>query len=171
MRKALLLIDLQHDYFPDGAYPLWNAQAVLDNIERATEAARAKGIPIIVVQHVADEGLSPFFVKGTHGAEVHPRVLAAAPDAPIVVKTFADSFEQTNLEAVLSELGVDTLLVAGMMTQNCVTHTAISKAAEKYDVRVLADCCTTVDEMLHMIALHALSPRVALSPALDAIGG
>ena len=40
-----------------------------------------------------------------------------------------------------------------MMTQNCVTHTAISKAAEKYNVTILIDCCTTVSEILHKIAL------------------
>lgn len=47
-----------------------------------------------------------------------------------------------------------------MMTQNCVTHMAISKAAEKYSVTILPDCCTTVDEMIHNIALHAVSTRV-----------
>ena len=56
-----------------------------------------------------------------------------------------------------------------MMTQNCVTHTAISKSAEKYNVVILPDCCTTVDEMIHKIALHALSTRVALVPAGEAI--
>ena len=49
-----------------------------------------------------------------------------------------------------------------MMTQNCVTHTAISKAAEKYKVSILMDCCTTVDEMVHNIALNAISTRVPL---------
>ena len=50
-----------------------------------------------------------------------------------------------------------------MMTQNCVTHTAISKAAEKYDTTILTDCSTTVDEMIHNIALHALSTRIRLT--------
>jgi nicotinamidase-related amidase len=49
-----------------------------------------------------------------------------------------------------------------MMTQNCVAHTAISKAAEKYAVPILPDCCTTVSEILHLIALHAVSTRVKL---------
>jgi len=50
------------------------------------------------------------------------------------VKHFADSFEKTKLEETLAKLGVTELLLCGMMTQNCVTHTAISKAAEKYNV-------------------------------------
>ncbi|GAM58985.1 isochorismatase [Vibrio ishigakensis] len=80
----------------------------------------------------------------------------------MVVKTFADSFHQTNLEQVLQQNGVTDLVLCGMMTQNCVTHTALSKAAEKYEVSVLVDATTTVDEMLHNIALHALSSRVPL---------
>jgi len=58
-----------------------------------------------------------------------------------------------------------SLLLCGMMSQNCETHTALSKSAERFEVTVLSDCCTTVDEMLHQIALHALSPRAALRPS------
>jgi hypothetical protein len=56
-----------------------------------------------------------------------------------------------------------------MMTQNCVTHTAISKAAEKYGVAILPDCRATVGEIPHLIALHALSTRVTLVPSSEAL--
>ena len=169
MTKALLVIDLQNDYFPGGAFPLWNADTVLERLERAIADATAQGLPVILIQHVAagGAGLAPFFNEGTAGVELHPRIRAAAPGAPVVVKRFADGFHQTTLEATLRGLEVTELLVAGMMTQNCVTHTAISKAAEKYDVTVLADCCTTVSEMLHLIALNALSTRVKLAPSSE----
>lgn len=101
-----------------------------------------------------------FFSEGTPGVELHPRVHAAAPRAVVVEKAFADSFHQTVLDQTLERLGVTELLVAGMMTQNCVTHTAISKAAEKYQVTVLSDCCTTVDANIHGFALNALGTRV-----------
>jgi hypothetical protein len=166
--KALLGIDLQNDYFPGGKFPLWNTDVVLQNVERAIEKANAQGIPVIHVQHIA-KGAAPFFNEGTPGADVHPRILAAATNAPVVVKEFADSFEKTTLEEKLAKLGVTELLLCGMMTQNCVTHTAISKAAEKYNVSVLADCCTTVSEILHQIALHALSTRVKLAPSTEAL--
>lgn len=171
MNRALLLIDLQNDYFPGGAFPLWNTDAVLANVERSVARARASGVHVIHVQHIADPaaGLAPFFNAGTPGADIHPRVRAAAPDAPVVVKAFADSFHRTELESTLAGLGVTELLVCGMMTQNCVTHTALSKAAEKYRVTILPDCCTTVSEMLHLIALHAVSTRVPLVPSADAI--
>ena len=171
MKKALLLIDLQNDYFPGGKFPLWNTDVTLSNIEQAINAAKAKNIPIIHIQHIANPemGIAPFFNKGSEGAKIHSRILEAAPDAPIVFKEFADSFEKTNLEEVLKELGVDELLVCGMMTQNCVTHTAISKSAEKYKVSILPDCCTSVDLMIHNIALHAVSTRVVLMPSKDSI--
>ena len=166
--KVLLVIDLQNDYFPGGKFPLWNAEAVLGNIEQAIEKANIKGIPVVLVQHIA-KGAAPFFNEGTPGADIHPRILAAAPQASIVVKEFADGFEKTNLEETLAKLGATELLVCGMMTQNCVTHTAISKAAEKYDVTILPDCCTTVDEMIHIIALHAVSTRVKLMPSNEVL--
>ncbi|WP_026957449.1 cysteine hydrolase family protein [Aliagarivorans taiwanensis] len=165
-KQALLIIDLQNDYFPSGLYPLWNTEQTLSNIKSAIALAQQNDVPVIHIQHISDPalGLAPFFNEGTEGAAIHPEILNAAPDAEVVIKRFADSFEQTRLEAVLSELQVEELLVCGMMTQNCVTHTAISKAAEKYQVSILADCCTTVDEMLHNIALNAVSTRVTLQP-------
>ena len=69
----------------------------------------------------------------------------------------------------MAGIGATELLVCGMMTQNCVTHTAISKSAEKYKVSILSDCCTTVNEMIHNIALHAVSTRVQLVASDEAI--
>ena len=168
MTKALLVIDLQKDYFPEGKFPLWNTDVVLKNVEGAIDRANALGVPVIHIQHVA-KGIAPFFNEGTPGADIHPRILAAAPKALIIVKEFADSFEKTNLEETLAKLGVTDLLMCGMMTQNCVTHTAISKAAEKYNVTILPNCCSTVSEILHLIALHAVSTRVKLVPSSEAL--
>ena len=171
MSKALLVIDLQNHYFPEGKFPLWTTELVLTNVEHAIGKAKAQGISVILIQHVANSkfGIAPFFNEGTTGAEIHPRILSAASDAPIVRKEFADSFHQTKLEEILAREKVTDLLICGMMTQNCVTHTAISKSADKYNVSVLVDCCTTVSEMIHNIALHALSTRVKLVPSTAAL--
>ena len=167
-KKALIVIDLQNDYFPGGNFPLWNSDAVLGGVEDAITSARRLGMPVVLVQHVV-EGESSFFQQGTTGVEIHPRILAAAPEAPVVVKAFADSFHHTTLEATLRQWGVEELLVCGMMTQNCVTHTAISKAAEQYRVSILGDCCTTVSEVLHEIALSGVSTRVPVVLAAQAL--
>jgi nicotinamidase-related amidase len=101
--------------------------------------------------------------------EITQDILKAAPNAKKVIKTFADSFHKTNLEEVLSQLGVEEILVCGMMTHNCVVFTAISKAAEKYSVKILADCSTTVSEPIHLIALQGVSTRVELLNYNEAI--
>jgi nicotinamidase-related amidase len=162
---ALIVIDLQNDYFPQGRFPLWNAEETLANVEQAIVQAQAKGVPVILVQHIVkgSNGNAPFFNEGDSGAEIHPRIRALLPHAPVVVKEFADSFFQTNLEDALQRPGVEKLLICGMMTQNCVTHTAISKSAEQYEVSILSDCCTTVSEILHKIALRAISTRISLT--------
>jgi nicotinamidase-related amidase len=164
-KPALLLIDLQNDYFLGGAFALANTEAALTAVEQAIRHAQSKGMPVVHVQHVADpaQGIAPFFNADTEGVKIHPRILAAAPDAPVVIKHFADSFERTNLHSTLQALGATELVLCGMMTQNCVTHTALSRQADAYErVTVLTDACTTVSEMLHAIALHALSTRVQL---------
>ncbi|MBM95263.1 MAG: cysteine hydrolase [Oceanospirillaceae bacterium] len=168
---ALLIIDLQNDYFADGAFPLWQAEETKDKLVDLIKAAQARGITPIHVQHIANpaNGIAPFFNEGTEGVAIHADILAVAPDAPVVIKHFADGFEQTNLESVLAERGIKKLLIAGMMTQNCVTHTAISKAAEKYEVSVVMDASTTVSEMIHLIALNAISNRVGLVPSHELI--
>ncbi len=168
-QRALIVIDLQNDYFPDGKFPLWNTEAVLGQVESAIARARAQGMPVILVQHIADapNGTAPFFNTGTPGVALHPRLLAAAPNAVVVTKAQADSFLNTTLEQELIKLGVEELLICGMMTQNCVTHTAISKAAEKYRVSVLGDCCASVSQMIHVIALKALAARV---PVVESAG-
>jgi nicotinamidase-related amidase len=115
---------------------------------------------------IARSSASPRSVSTTRPPRTNSaeRALAAAPDAPTLVKEFADSFVGTKLEETLTAWGVDELYVCGMMTQNCVIHTAISKSAEKYKVTILTDACTTVNELLHQIALHAVSTRVELAP-------
>ena len=161
---ALLVIDLQNDYFPEGKYPLWQAEERLQRVQIAIAKAQQASMPIIFVQHVADakQGLAPFFNEGTHGVEIHSALTDALASSHLVIKHYADSFEQTNLQSLLSDLHVESILLCGMMTQNCVTHTALSKAAESYQVSVIAEACTTVDEMVNAIALNALSTRVSL---------
>ncbi|RQO62422.1 cysteine hydrolase [Paucibacter sp. KBW04] len=171
-KTALLLIDIQMDYFPGGLFPLWQPEAALSRSLAALRRARELGMPVVLVQHVADpaKGPAPFFNQSSAGVALHPDLLAAAgPEPLIVIKRFADSFEGTTLEATLSDLGVEALLIGGMMTQNCVAFTALSKAAEKYRLRILPDCCTSVSEMIHRIALSGVSTRVSLVPSEEAL--
>ncbi len=159
-QPALIVIDVQNDYFPTGAYPLHDTQAVLKRTVQAVRSAQDQGVPVVLVQHIARSSPSPFFNADTEGVQIHPLLRAAAPDAPVVVKGHADSFLNTTLQATLAARGVDTLWLCGMMTHNCVTHTTLSPQAQSYTVRVLEDLCATVDPMIHAIAISALRDRV-----------
>lgn len=167
MNTALLVIDVQNEFFQGGKIPLWNTEKILDNVKQAIHKAKEKNIQPILIRHVMPSEQAPFFTKGSEGVEIHPEILLAAPDAPVVEKNFADGFEGTDLESILTEKGIKELIVCGMMTQNCVTFTSISQKAEKYKVKLLADCCTTTDELIHKIAINGISTRVELSSLND----
>jgi nicotinamidase-related amidase len=165
MSTALIVIDVQNDYFPGGAFPLWNTESTLDAAVAEITRAKERGEFIVLVQHVSAAAGAGFFKPGSVGTDIHPRILAAASGAPVVVKQFADSFHQTSLAGLLAEAGTTHLRIAGMMTQNCVAFTAVSPEAARYRVSVLSNCTTTVDEAIHGFALHALSTRVEIGPA------
>ena len=65
MNSALIVIDLQNDYFPEGQFPLWNTEETLLNIETAISKAKKQNIPIVLVQHIANSemGIAPFLIK------------------------------------------------------------------------------------------------------------
>ena len=129
MSKALLVIDVQNDYFADGKFPLWNAEIVSENVEKAIRRAKDNDIPVIYIQHIVKQEPAPFFGEETPGVKINSRILAAAPHAPIIVKQNADSFQGTTLEEVLNKLDVTELLVCGMMTHNCVSRTPPSDSS------------------------------------------
>lgn len=113
--KALIVIDVQNDYFPGGKLPLWNADETLSHIVNAIADAGKRGIPVILVKHAADQAKGAgFFIPGTTGADIHPDILKAAPDAPVIIKHRADAFNGTNLNAVLDKSGIEKILICGM---------------------------------------------------------
>ncbi|EKO3933610.1 cysteine hydrolase [Vibrio fluvialis] len=158
---ALIVIDVQNDYFPAGAYPQHLAEQTLANTLSAIDIAQQRGWSVVLVQHVGGAE-APFFKAGSEGVKLHSTLMAKASSSVVVEKQHADSFLNTTLSDVLRAQNIRELVVCGMMTQNCVTHTALSPAASDYSVRVLSDACSAPDAMVHGIALRALSDRVPL---------
>jgi nicotinamidase-related amidase len=121
-RRALLVIDVQNEYVTGNLpieYP--DVQTSLANIGRAMDAARAAGVPVIVVQYFAPAG-SPIFARGTPGAELHP-VVASRERDHIITKSLPSAFTGTDLADWLAAQHIDTLTVAGYMTHNCDAST------------------------------------------------
>lgn len=159
MTRALIVIDVQEEYFPGGLMPLWQPEAVEVRIVDGISRLRKAGDRVILIRHVAIESGSPFAIGGA-GVAIRPAILASAGEAAIVAKSVPDAFQDTGLASHLD--GVDTLLLCGMMTQNCVVFTALSDAAVRYDVRVAGDWCTAPTEQVHRIALRALASKVTV---------
>lgn len=162
MTTALLVIDVQNEYFEGGAYPQANADATCQAIADQIHQAKHNGELVIAVQHIVPDENAPLFAQGSHGVELHPTITPLVADCPLVVKQHANSFLNTNLAQILQAHQITRLNICGIMTQNCVTHTAIAKEAEPYDVVVLSGACTAPTELVHKIALMALADRVAV---------
>lgn len=164
MTRALLVIDIQNDYFAGGALPLWQPEEIEVRIVSAIGLALAAGDRIILVRHVSTATTGPF-VADSIGAAIRPTVLATAGNVPVVTKNYADAFQDTDLAEHLA--GIDELLISGMMTQNCVVFTAMSRAADGFRVRVVGDLCTAPTEIVHQIALNALHSKIDVATAAD----
>jgi nicotinamidase-related amidase len=140
MARALLLIDIQRDYFPGGAHPLVGSDAAAEAAATVLSAFRDGDEPIIHVQHVWDEPEASFMRPGTPGVEHDPRV-SPADGEPVVVKAMPNAFLGTDLERRLRDGEVDDLVVAGMMTSMCVDATVRAAADLGFPVTVVGDAC------------------------------
>lgn len=162
MTRALIVIDVQNEYFDGGKLPLFEAAETETRIIDAITRARAAGDRVILIRHEAqsDQGI---FAAGSSGTLIRDGILAAAGDAPVVTKHFADSFQDTDLETHLA--GIDSLLICGMMTQNCVVFTAMSELTGGRDIAVVGDLCAAPSQVVHLVALAALASKRAMTSA------
>ncbi|WP_067502293.1 isochorismatase family protein [Actinoplanes sp. TFC3] len=132
---ALLVIDVQNGVVAQAH----QRDAVVGNIAAAVAKARDAGVPVIWVQH-SDDGL----VHGSQQWEYVPE-LARADGEVVVHKRYGDSFEDTDLEAVLAERGVGSLVVSGAQIDACIRSTLHGAFARGYDATLVSDAHTTED--------------------------
>ncbi|MBI2313751.1 MAG: cysteine hydrolase [Betaproteobacteria bacterium] len=142
MTKALLIVDIQNDYFPGGAMELEGSVEAGGKAKALLAAFRAKGLPVVHVQHLSVRPGATFFVPGTPGVEIHP---AAAPSEgePVFQKNFPNSFRQTGLLDHLKQNGVTELVIAGMMTHMCIDATTRAAFDLGFKCRLAHDACAT----------------------------
>jgi nicotinamidase-related amidase len=133
---ALLVIDVQNGVV-EGAH---ERDAVVANVGSLVEKARREQIPVVWVQHF-DEHL----VRGSDEWRIVPE-LTPNDAEPLVEKTYGDSFEGTDLETVLSGLGVGRLVVVGAQTDTCIRSTVHGAFVRGYDTTLVSDAHTTEDQ-------------------------
>jgi nicotinamidase-related amidase len=144
MARALLLIDLQNDYFAGGSLPLVGIDAAAAQAARALAAFREAGETVIHIRHDSLRPGAIFFLPGTPGAEIHASVAPLA-DEPVIVKHFPNAFRDTGLKVQLDVAGIDEVVVAGAMSHMCIDGSVRAAADAGYRCTVLADACATRD--------------------------
>lgn len=165
MRTALLLIDIQNDYFPGGKYPLANPLEAAQKAYELLQCFREHSGHHIHVQHISLKPDATCFVKGDSGSDIHDSV-AHFEGEPIVYKHYPNAFRETNLLEMLKEWGIERVVITGMMTHMCVDATARAAVDLGFQVIIAEDACATRDlqygdttipaELVHKSFLAAL---------------
>lgn len=140
-KEALLLIDIQNDYFEGGAYSLVNPEKASKNAKAVLENFRLNHQTIVHVQHIATEG---FFLPNTEGVKIHNDVLPIEGEK-IITKHVPNSFQGTDLLAYLQDNNITDLVICGMMTQICVDSAVRAAKDHGFTITLLADACATLD--------------------------
>jgi nicotinamidase-related amidase len=164
-KQALIVVDIQNDYFPQGKWPLAGADAAADNAARLIAAFREAGNPIIHIRHEFTSADAPFFTPGSDGAKLHPKVLNRA-DEPVVLKHFVNSFRETELQAILDEQGIKELVVVGSMSHMCIDGITRAAADLGYGVTVIHDACASRDLEFNGLTVPAAHVHAAFMSAL-----
>lgn len=166
VKKGLIVIDVQNDYFEGGAMPLFEPNEALKNAIRVQRDFREKQLPIFYVQH-AGTPEAGFLVEGTEGAEIHAGLLPIADENEFIVrKTTPNSFFETDLAEKLAEAGVEQVVIVGMMTHVCVDSTTRQASELGLAPIVIADACTGPDVVFDGKKTSAENLQVAFMAAL-----
>jgi nicotinamidase-related amidase len=166
MATALIIIDIQNDYFENGSNPLSGSADAARNARLILDDFRSKGWPVIHIQHLATRPTATFFVPGTAGADIHEDVKPLDKEK-VIVKHFPNSFRETELLAFLKSLDVSQLVICGMMTHMCVDATTRAAKDFGFDCTVIADACATKDLEIDGQRVKALDVQRSFLSALS----
>ncbi len=140
MKTALLLIDIQNDYFPGGRMEVPGSLEAGRKAGEILDFFRQTGRPVVFIQHVSVNPKAAFFLPETQGVEIHPGVRPLAGEA-ILPKHYPNSFRDTELLGLLHGRQIRRLVICGMMTQMCIDATARAAFDYGFECIVAADAC------------------------------
>lgn len=142
MTRALMLIDIQNDYFPGGRMELAGSSAAGIQAGKLLQAFRQKALPVIHIQHVATRPGAAFFLPDTDGVRIHASVAPLATET-VFQKHYPNSFRDTPLLDYLREHAITQLVMAGMMTHMCIDTTVRAAADLGFPCMLAHDACAT----------------------------
>lgn len=140
MKRAFIIIDIQNDYFEDGANPLPMAHEASLNAKLVLDDCRMKNVPVIHIQHISDREGATFFLPKTRGVEIHENVKPLTSEK-VIEKHFPNSFRDTELHSYLKSLNIQELIICGMMTSMCVDATVRAAKDLGYTCYLIGDAC------------------------------
>ncbi|MDR3652116.1 MAG: cysteine hydrolase family protein [Paludibacter sp.] len=166
MKTALLIIDIQNDYFEDGTMTLVNAESASKNVQLVLEKFRKEHLPVIHIQHIATKPNATFFLPNTFGVEIHKNVQPLLNEK-IIIKHFPNSFRETELLSFLRENQIKDLVICGMMTHMCVDAT--TRAANDFGLNctLISDGCATKDLEINSEKVKAIDVQNSFLAALN----
>ncbi len=168
MSHALLLIDLQNDYFPGGRMELEGSDAAVAHAARLADAFRQRQMPVLHVQHLSVRPGATFFLPGSEGALIHPKV-APLPGEKVFEKNYPNSFRGTGLEDHLQQTGIMRLTVAGMMTHLCVDTTVRAAFDLGFSCNVAHDACASRKLSFSGVTVAAEQVQASFIAALNGL--
>ncbi len=166
MKNALILIDIQNDYFPNGKMELVNMTTAAKMARHMLDKFRKMDASIIHIQHISTHEGATFFLPNTTGAEINDVVKPSAGEA-VIVKHSPNSFLNTNLDELLKNQGIDTITLVGAMTHVCVDSTARAAFDLGYKAIVIADACATSDLSMNGVDVPASQVQAAFLAGLS----
>lgn len=164
-KRALILIDIQNDYFSAGKWPLHGMEAAAANAARILEAARRAGDRVIHVRHEFQSEDAPFFTPGSEGARLHASV-QPLENEPVVLKHQVNAFLDTELKSLLDEAGIEQVTLVGAMSHMCIDAAARASSDLGYATTVVHDACATRDQEFNGQAVAAPQVHAAYMASL-----
>jgi len=164
-QQALIVVDIQNDYFPGGKWTLSGMDAAADNAARLITAARASDDLVVHIRHEFPTANAPFFAPGSTGVELHSKV-QNREDEHVIVKNHINAFRETKLKEILDLNGIRDVVICGAMSHMCID--AITRAANDfgYNCILIHDACASRDVEFNGVKVPAEHVHAAFMSAL-----
>ena len=144
-KRALIVVDVQNDYFPGGKWPLVGIEQAAKNAASVLNKCREAGDFIVHIRHEFPTEEAPFFLLGSEGAAIH-ETMQPNDGEPVVLKHTINAFVQTNLKELLDAEGVEQVVIVGNMSHMCIDAATRAAADHGYAVTLVHDACATHDQ-------------------------